>query len=60
MTLFAFLCPDLVKAALEGRLPCGFGVRRLTDWSKQWSALGLNRDALHDALANIAVPASEA
>jgi len=46
MTLsLAFLCPTLVKAAIEGRLPRGFGVRRLIDlpidWSKQWSALGL-------------------
>jgi site-specific DNA recombinase len=41
----AFLCPTLVKAAIEGRLPRGFGVRRLIDlpinWSKQWLALGL-------------------
>jgi site-specific DNA recombinase len=50
MTLsLAFLCPALVKAALEGRLPRGFGVRRLMDlpidWSKQWSALGLKAPA---------------
>ena len=41
----AFLCPALVKAASEGRLPRGFGVKRLTDlpmdWTDQWSALGL-------------------
>jgi site-specific DNA recombinase len=40
----AFLCPALVKAAIEGRLPCGFGVKRLMDlpiaWSDQWRALG--------------------
>ena len=50
MTLsLAFLCPTLVKAAIEGRLPRGFGVRRLMDlpidWSKQWSALGLKAPA---------------
>jgi site-specific DNA recombinase len=41
----AFLCPDLVKAAIDGRLPRGFGVKRLMDlpmaWPDQWSALGL-------------------
>ena len=41
----AFLSPALVKAAIDGRLPRGFGVKRLMDlpmaWSDQWSALGL-------------------
>ena len=41
----AFLCPALVKAAIDGRLPRGFGVKRLMDlpmaWPDQWSALGL-------------------
>jgi site-specific DNA recombinase len=46
MTLsLAFLAPSLVEAAMEGRLPRGFSVTRLTDlpmaWSEQWSALGL-------------------
>jgi site-specific DNA recombinase len=46
MTLsLAFLAPDLVKAAIEGRLPRGFGVTRLVDlpmaWSDQWATLGL-------------------
>jgi site-specific DNA recombinase len=46
MTLsLAFLAPGIVKAAIEGRLPRGFGVTRLTDppmvWSDQWVALGL-------------------
>ena len=46
MTLsLAFLTPPLVKAAIEGRLPRGFGVKRLMDppmaWSKQWTAFGL-------------------
>lgn len=41
----AFLAPDLVKAAIEGRLPHGMGVRRLRDmppeWSRQRQTLGL-------------------
>jgi hypothetical protein len=42
----AFLAPNLVKAAVEGRLPRGIGVERLrdppTEWSRQFAALGLN------------------
>ena len=50
MTLsLAFLAPDIVKAAIEGRLPRGFGVTRLVDlpmaWSDQWAALGLQAPA---------------
>jgi site-specific DNA recombinase len=41
----AFLAPDLVKAAIEGRLPRGMGVARLCDmpaeWSRQHQMLGL-------------------
>jgi hypothetical protein len=41
----AFLAPDLVKAAIEGRLPNGMGVVRLYDlpaeWSRQHQILGL-------------------
>jgi site-specific DNA recombinase len=41
----AFLCPTLVKAAIDGRLPRGIGVKRLMDlpmaWPDQWPALGL-------------------
>ena len=41
----AFLAPGIVKAAIEGRLPRGFGLTRLIDppmaWSDQWAALGL-------------------
>jgi site-specific DNA recombinase len=41
----AFLAPDLVKAAVEGRLPRGIGVTRLRDapaeWSRQYAMLGL-------------------
>ncbi|HEV3042432.1 MAG TPA: recombinase family protein, partial [Roseiarcus sp.] len=50
MTLsLAFLAPDLVKAAIEGRLPRGLGLKRLVDlpiaWSEQWRALGLQAPA---------------
>ena len=42
----AFLAPDLVRAAVEGRPPRGIGVERLRDappeWSRQFEALGLN------------------
>jgi hypothetical protein len=41
----AFLAPNLVKAAVEGRLPRGIGIERLrdppTEWSRQFVALGL-------------------
>jgi hypothetical protein len=42
----AFLAPDLVKAAIEGRLPHGMGVARLADlpveWPRQYDILGLS------------------
>src|ERR1700682_5609683 len=42
----AFLAPNLVKAAVESRLPRGIGIERLRDpppeWSRQFEALGLN------------------
>jgi site-specific DNA recombinase len=42
----AFLAPNLVKAAIEGRLPHGMGVARLCDlppaWSRQQQLVGLN------------------
>ena len=42
----AFLAPNLVKAAVEGRLPRGIGVEQPrdppTEWSRQFEALGLN------------------
>jgi site-specific DNA recombinase len=45
----AFLAPDIVKAAVEGRLPRGFGLKRLVDlpmaWPDQWRALGLQAPA---------------
>jgi DNA invertase Pin-like site-specific DNA recombinase len=41
----AFLAPDLVKAAIQGQLPHGMGVRRLRDmpseWHRQKQTLGL-------------------
>jgi site-specific DNA recombinase len=52
MTLsLAFLAPDLVKGAIEGRLPRGFGLRRLVDlpiaWPSQWRSLGLDAPTRH-------------
>lgn len=42
----AFLAPNLVKAAVEGRLPRGVGIERFrdppTEWNRQFEALGLN------------------
>jgi len=42
----AFLAPNLVQAAVEGRLPRGIGVARLRDapaeWSRQYAMLGLS------------------
>jgi site-specific DNA recombinase len=50
MTLsLAFLAPEIVKAAAEGRLPRGFGLKRLVDlpmaWPDQWRTLGLQKPA---------------
>ena len=45
MISLSFLAPDLVAAAMHGRLPRGIGVTRLIDapieWSRQWHMLGL-------------------
>ena len=43
----AFLAPDLVQAAIDGRLPRGLGVARLrelpaSEWPRQRSVLGLS------------------
>jgi hypothetical protein len=42
----AFLSPQLVKAAVEGRLPRGINIERLRNpdpnWTKQFQDLGLN------------------
>jgi DNA invertase Pin-like site-specific DNA recombinase len=50
MTLsLAFVAPPIVAAAIEGRLPRGFGTKRLMDlpmvWSHQWTVLGLKAPA---------------
>jgi site-specific DNA recombinase len=49
----AFLAPDLVKAAVDGRLPHGLGITRLCDmpveWSRQYEMLGLSNNRLDDA-----------
>jgi site-specific DNA recombinase len=50
MTLsLAFLAPEIVKAAVKGRLPRGFGLKRLVDlpmaWPDQWRTLGLQAPA---------------
>jgi site-specific DNA recombinase len=50
MTLsLAFISPVLAEAAMEGRLPRGFSIKRLTDlpmlWSEQWRAIGLRAPA---------------
>jgi hypothetical protein len=41
----AFLAPNLVQAAVEGRVPRGVGVANLrdapTEWSRQYARLGL-------------------
>jgi hypothetical protein len=43
----AFLAPEIVKAAVEGRLPRGFGLKRLVDlpmaWPDQWRAPELSQ-----------------
>jgi site-specific DNA recombinase len=45
----AFVAPPIVGAAIEGRLPRGFGSKRLMGlpivWSRQWTALGLRAPA---------------
>jgi site-specific DNA recombinase len=45
----AFLAPEIVKAGVEGRLPRGYGLKRLVDlpmaWPDQWRALGLQAPA---------------
>jgi site-specific DNA recombinase len=45
MISLAFVAPDIIEAAVAGRLPRGIGVTRLVDlllsWAKQKEALGL-------------------
>ena len=46
MTLsLAFLAPAIVRAAIEGRLPRGFGVGLPIGRTDQWAALGLKEPA---------------
>ncbi len=50
MTLsLAVVAPDINKAAIDGRLPLGFGMKRLVDlpmaWPEQWRVLGLKAPA---------------
>jgi site-specific DNA recombinase len=57
MTLsLAFISPVLAEAAMEGRFPRGFSVRRLTDlpmlWSEQWRVLGLQEPVQAQAESN--------
>jgi site-specific DNA recombinase len=56
MISLAFLAPDLVTAAMQGRLPRGIGVTRLIDapieWSRQWHMLGLGQRADEAKLAH--------
>ena len=57
MTLsLAFVSPVLVEAAMEGRLPRGFSVKRLTDlpmlWSEQWHSIGLQQPISASASAS--------
>ena len=48
MLSLAFLAPQLVKAAVEGRLPRGINIERLRDpdaeWSRQFKEFGFNPD----------------
>ncbi len=43
----AFLAPDIVKAAITGRLPRGTGIARLShppaEWNDQYRKLGLTQ-----------------
>ncbi|MGA9795076.1 MAG: hypothetical protein WBQ17_06005 [Rhizomicrobium sp.] len=43
----AFLAPDIVEAAIDGRLPRRIGITRLadlpSDWAKQREMLGLRQ-----------------
>ena len=58
MTLsVAFISPVLAQAAMVGRLPRGFCVKRLTDlpmlWSEQWRAVGLQQPIPAQAALNL-------
>jgi hypothetical protein len=42
----AFLAPDIVRAAIEARLPRGISTRSINqpelEWSRQWTTLGIS------------------
>jgi site-specific DNA recombinase len=42
----AFVAPNLIRAAVEGRLPRGINIERLrelpAEWNRQFEALGLD------------------
>jgi hypothetical protein len=46
MISLAFLAPDIVQAAIDGRLPRGIGISQMTDlpmaWGEQGNGLGIN------------------
>jgi site-specific DNA recombinase len=56
----AFLAPDLAEAAIDGRLPHGMGVARLTDlpaeWSRQHQMLGLPALTASDQVPPASLP----
>ncbi len=61
MTLsLAFISPILTESAIEGRLPRGFCVKRLTDlpmlWSEQWRDLGLQEPVQAGAELGRSIP----
>ena len=52
----AFLAPDLVKAAIEGRLPRGVGPWRLIDPPSEWRRQWLRCSACHSSLFSAVRP----
>ena len=60
MLSLAFMSPALAEAAMEGRLPRGFCVKRLTDlpmlWSEQWRDLGLQEPVQAGAELGRSIP----
>jgi hypothetical protein len=65
MTLsLAFLAPNLVKAAMEGRLPRGLNVKRMVElpmlWSDQWKALGMQPAPAISSVGPVAAVRAEA
>jgi hypothetical protein len=60
----AFLAPNLVRAAIEGRLPHGMGVARLcklpAEWSRQHYILGVSLANSQILAKRIALPEKRA